>query len=107
MTTDHGHFDGIPGLVWYAEATPTLGADLKLGDWLDSLDHRGARSICGIWRGSAPRDELSAAPCYAPDCDDPIITVMFFAGDTEQVRADVMYDVVNPDSQVTPDGSPL
>lgn len=107
MTTDHGRFCGIPGLVWYAEATPTLGADLKLGDWLDSLDHRGARSICGMWIGGVTREELGAAPFYAPDFNDPVITVMFGCGDTEQVRADVMYDVVNPDSQVAPDGGPL
>lgn len=85
-----GRFDGIPGLVWYADVTKTYGRDLKEGDWLDSLDHRGARMISG-----------------PPRVDGNSIVVTFSFGDTEIVRADVEYDVVNPDSQVQPDGSPL
>ena len=38
-----GNYDGVPGLVWYSDATQVRGDELKLGDWLDSLDHRGAR----------------------------------------------------------------
>jgi hypothetical protein len=99
-----GHYDGIPGLVWYSKATKTYGRDLKLGDWLDSLDHRGARTIWGLWRGSATRAELGARSLYLPDQADPLITVMFGGGDTEVVRADVQYDVVEPDSQTARPG---
>lgn len=85
-----GRFDGIPGLVWYAKVTPTRGDELKVGDWLDSLDHRGARSIYEFRAiGGGSRDAV------------------FSFGDAETVRDDVMYDVVDPDSQVQPDGSPL
>jgi hypothetical protein len=105
--TGPGRFDGIPGLVWFAEVRKVLGAELKLGDWLDSLDHHGARSIWGIWRGAATRQQLGSLSFYLPDKDDPAITVMFGGGDTETIRADVEYDVVDPDSQVAPDGSPL
>lgn len=86
------NFCGHPGLVWYATVTPTLGAELRLGQWLDSLDHRGARMIFGLSMSKV---------------DDPQRTVTFFGGDSETVRADVKYDVVDPDSQVTPDGAPV
>lgn len=86
------NFDGKPGMVWYAKSTPTYGHDLKLHDWLDSLDHRGARAIHGLSINTLK---------------DTTITVTFFGGDTETVRADVQYDVVDPDSQVTPDGTPV
>ncbi len=86
-----GRFDGIPGLVWYSEVRKTYGRDLCENDWLDSLDHRGARMICH------PPREVGGGN----------IVVTFSFGDTETVRADIEYDVVNPDSQVQPDGSPL
>jgi hypothetical protein len=87
-----GRLDGHPGMVWYSSVRKTLGGDLKVGDWLDSLDHRGARMICAV-RDDGP--------------DSPVLTVVFSAGDTEQVRRDVDYDVVDPRSQVTPDGTPV
>ena len=84
---------GMPGLVWYSEV-----ADLEVGQWLDTLDHRGARAIYSI--------DPSAA-------DSPVSVVRFdgirygILEDSEIVRKDVTYDVVNPDSMVAPDGSPL
>jgi hypothetical protein len=85
-------FDGIPGMVWYSRARKVRGADLRLGDWLDSLDHRGARMIYGIsWT----------------DPESPVRTVTFSFDDTELVHANVEYDVVDPDSRVAPDGTPL
>lgn len=87
-----GRYDGIPGLVWYARARQVSGADLAVGDWLDSLDHRGARKIFGI---------------TAQDPDSATREVTFSFGDTETVRTDVMYDVVDPDSQVDPTGTPV
>lgn len=87
-----GRFDGIPGLVWYSRVRKVRGADLQLGDWLDSLDHRGARMIYGIsWTPGSKRGTVT------------------FGGDddTEEVHAEVVYDVVDPDSQVAPDGTPL
>ena len=87
-----GRYDGRPGLVWYSGVTPTVGADLRVGDWLDSLDHRGARMIFGI---------------SMRDLTDETRTVTFFGGDSETVHKGVTYDVVDPDSQVAPDGSPL
>ena len=85
-----GEFDGIPGLVWYSRVRKVRGADLRRGDWLDSLDHRGARMIYGIaWTHS------------------DVLTVTFSCGDTELVTASVEYDVVDPESQVAPDGTPL
>jgi hypothetical protein len=106
-----GRFDGIPGLVWYAKTRKVLGADLRPGDWLDSLDHRGARMIYGIWFGQVDAADLPEAMVEIddshPDPDSPVRTVMLSFGDTEAARADVLYDVVDPDSQVSPDGSPL
>jgi len=85
-----GRFDGVPGLMWYSKVTPTRGDELRVDDWLDSLDHRGARAICDIRAiGGGSRD------------------VVFSFGDSETVRDDVMYDVVDPDSQVQPDGTPI
>lgn len=88
-----GRFDGIPGLMWYATSDKVRGSDLKAGDWLDSLDHRGARMIYEVADGS-----------------EGVRTVWFSGGgdDCETIRADVLYDVVDPDSQVAPDdtGSP-
>jgi hypothetical protein len=98
-----GRFDGIPGLVWYATVRKVRGTDLQVGDWLDSLDHRGARMIYGIWFGDNP----DAHEHHYTDDRSPHRTAMFCGGDTEVVRVDVEYDVVDPDSQVAPDGSPL
>lgn len=107
-----GRFDGIPGLVWYAKSTPTLGADLKLGDWLDTLDHRGARMIYGIFAGPAPAGGHTPTVEHLrglrrTDIGSGWLTVMVAGGETETIRADVVYDVVDPDSQVQPDGSSL
>jgi hypothetical protein len=88
-----GRYDGIPGLMWYASVRKVPGGELHVGDWLDSLDHRGARMIYAV---------LDARPGYR--------TVYFseLGDDCEIVRADVEYDVVDPDSQVAPDdGSAL
>lgn len=97
-------FDGHPGMVWYATVRQVPGDQLRISDWLDSLDHRGARAIHGILA-----DEIGA---WDPDGPTPSLTsnlrtVLFSAGDAETVRCDVEYDVVDPNSQVTPDGSPV
>lgn len=110
--TDYGRFCGHPGLVWYATVRKVKGADLKVGDWLDTLDHRGARRIFGIFAGPAPAD-LDTPPVERlralrrSDVDSGLRTVMVGGGETETVRVDVEYDVVDPDSQVTPDGTPV
>jgi hypothetical protein len=100
---DPGRYDDIPGLVWYSRSRKVRGSDLALGDWLDSLDHRGARMIYGIWFG----DSAEATSHHYTADESPVRTVMFCGGDTEAVRVDVECDVVDPDSQVQPDGSPL
>lgn len=97
-----GNFDGIPGLVWYASAEQVRGDRLTAGDWLDSLDHRGARRITAIWVGGDVED---LADITFHDMDHR--TVMFAGGETETLRADVLYDVVDPASQVAPDGTPV
>lgn len=100
MTTKRiGQLDGIPGLVWHANVRKVLGADLKVGDWLDTLDHSGARMICGV---ALPNDERGY-----PLMSSQSRVVMFSLADNELVRADVEYDVVDPNSQVAPDGSAL
>jgi hypothetical protein len=88
-----GRLDGQPGMVWYATVRKVRGDQLKAGDWLGSLDHRGARMICQIRDGASEPGSSR--------------TVVFSAGDTETVRCDIEYDVVDPDSQVTPDGTPV
>lgn len=87
----HARFSGIPGMVWYATVQQVRGDKLQVGQWLDSLDHRGARAIMAIHPGATSDDR----------------TVEFSFGDTETVRCDVEYDVVDPNSQVTPDGTPV
>lgn len=96
-----GNFDGIPGMVWFSKVEKVYGADLQIGQCLDSLDHRGYRTIYGI---------------YVPQPGCGYRVVCFSQGfkvyddgssDTETVRDDVLYDVVDPDSQVTPDGTPV
>lgn len=104
-----GRFDGIPGMVWYSSVRKVRGGDLRIGDALDSLDHRGARTIYGIWCGEVDPDDLTTAmpTLDAPGPDSPVRTVMFSFGDVETVRVDVEYDVVDMDTQVTPDGTPV
>ena len=79
-------------MVWYSNVTPTRGDELQAGQWLDSLDHCGARTIHNI---------TDVAGGYR--------TVWFsdIAGDSEIVRDDVMYDVVDPSSVCAPDGTPI
>lgn len=102
-------FDGHPGMVWYAVVRKVHGDQLQIGDWLDTLDHHGARSIHGIWVGDIDTPELADAMVQvnAPRPESPVRTVMFGCGDTETIRCDVEYDVVDPASQVTPDGTPV
>lgn len=96
-----GRFDGEAGLVWYSTVTSKRGDELEIGDWLDSLDHSGARSIHGI-RVANPGSGFREV-CFSGGWkvyDDG-------SSDTETVRDDVMYDVVDPYSQVAPDGGAL
>lgn len=110
--TYYGRFCGYPGLVWYSKVRKVKGVDLKIGDWLDTLDHRGARMIYSVFAGAAPSD--GDAPdiehlrrMTRRDINSGWLTVMVAGGETETIRADVEYDVVDPDSQVTPDGTPV
>lgn len=89
---DPGTIDGHPGLNWYTRVEKVHGRDLRPGQWLDSLDHSGARTIHHISDLTAGRRLV-----WFSDID----------GDSEQVRADVEYDVVDPASQVDPDGTPV
>ena len=90
---DPGHITGVPGLNWYTRVRKVSGADLKVGDWLDSLDHSGARTIHNITK--------------APGAVTRTVRFSDIEGDSEVVRADVMYDVVDPTSHVGPDGTPV
>ena len=90
MSMNPGRYDGIPGLVWYSDVRKMRGDELEPGMWLDSLDHSGARMICSI-DPDMPQDQNRM--------------VRFSCGDGEEVRKDVQYDVVDPSSQVAPDGS--
>lgn len=92
--------DGQSGLVWYSTVTPKRGDELEIGDWLDSLDHSGARSIYGIYvarPGSGSREVCFSGGWTVYDDG---------SSDTETVRDDVMYDVVDPDSICDPMGNP-
>ncbi len=107
-----GNFCGYPGMVWYSRVRKVKGADLKVGDWLDTLDHRGARKIFGILAGPAPADQGVPDAEYLGNIhfrarNSNLLTVVVGGGETETIRADVEYDVVDPDSQVTPDGTPV
>jgi hypothetical protein len=106
---DAARFCGHPGMVWYAKVTKTRGADLKIGDWLDNLDHCGGRMIVGMYLGAVPDEADENADEWVPglDVDPNLRTVIFTGGAGEVIRADVEYDVVDPDSQVTPDGTPV
>ena len=95
-----GRCDGVPGLVWYSRVTKTRGDQLKVGDALDSLDHSGARTICGIrvvTPGSGFR-EVHFGGGWTVYSDG--------SSDTETVRDDVTYDVVDMDSICDPMGNP-
>lgn len=102
MSDYEGRYDGEPGLVWYSEVTKKYGDQLEIGDWLDSLDHSGACRIYAIGQNADTGARYVGFSewwrPYAADSRD---------SDWRMVRADVEYDVVNPDSQVQPDGSPL
>lgn len=89
---DPGTIDGHPGLNWYTRVEKVHGRDLKPGQWLDSLDHSGARTIHHI-------TELTT--------DSRLVSFSDIDGDSEVVRTDVLYDVVDPASQVAPDGTPV
>lgn len=71
--------------VRYTKSKKVRGDKLKPGDWVDSLDHCGARKIKSI-----DRDNPSS----------PLRYVRFYHGGGESVRKDVKYDVVNPNSIV-------
>jgi hypothetical protein len=92
---------GEPGLVWYSKVTKKRGDELEIGDWLDSLDHSGACKIWAIGVNSRTGARYVAFSEWdgipATDGDD---------SDWRMVRADVLYDVVDPDSIVDPAGEP-
>lgn len=94
---------GEPGLVWYSTVEKKRGDELKIGDWLDSLDHSGARKIyaigqqADIYGGGLYVGFSEWAGEWAPDDPD---------GDWEAVRPDVLYDIVDPDSICDPMGNP-
>jgi hypothetical protein len=95
-----GRYCGLPGLVWYSRVTKTRGDQLKVGHALDSLDHRGARTIRGI-RVATPGSgfrEVHFGGGWSVYADG--------SSDTETVRDDVMYDVVDMDSICDPMGNP-
>lgn len=105
-------FDGHPGMVWFATSRPTRGDKLKIGDWLDTLNHSGARPIYGIVAGPAPAgggtpDAEHLCGLGRAAISSGLRTVLFGGGGSETVRDDVLYDVVDPDAQVTPDGTPV
>ena len=61
------------------------------------MDHSGARPIHGIRSTGVDSDYRKV--CFSARG--------FEIGDSEMIRADVEYDVVDPDSQVTPTGEPV
>lgn len=98
-----GRYDGEAGLVWYSKVRKVRGDQLQIGDWLDTLDHSGARKIhaIGVKPGDRGARYVAASGWYfAIAANDP-------GSDWERVRDDVEYDVVDPNSQVTPDGEPM
>lgn len=102
--------DGLPGMVWYSCVRKVPGGRLKVGDWLDSLDHRGARMICAIHSGRSGTRRMGRLPrtlTRRREANGDLLTVVFSFGDSETARRDVEYDVVDPASQVTPDGTPV
>lgn len=95
-----GRCAGIPGLVWYSRVTKTRGDELKIGDWLDSLDHSGARRIYDT-RVAQPGSGFREV-CFSGDWT----VYEDGSSDSETVRDDVVYDVVDPDSICDPMGNP-
>ena len=69
--------------VRYTKSKKVRGDQLKPGQWIDSLDHRGARQIKSI-----DKDDPSSRLRY----------IHFYFGGGESVRKDVKYDVVDPKS---------
>jgi hypothetical protein len=95
-----GRYCGMPGLIWYSRVTQTRGDQLQVGHALDSLDHRGARTIRGI-RVAVPGSgirEVHFGGGWTVYSDG--------SSDTETVRDDVLYDVVDLDSICDPMGNP-
>jgi hypothetical protein len=88
-----GKVTGIPGMNWYTRVTPTSGADLAVGDFLDSIDHRGCRPIHHIDDSADGRTRR--------------VWFSEFEGDSEMVCVGDVYDVVDPTSHVDPDGTPV
>jgi hypothetical protein len=80
--------------VAYSSVTSVLGSNLKIGMWLDSPDHGGARMICGL-RIAGGSDSLLREVAFGPLGTDWDEDKWF-----EVIRADVEYDVVDPDSLV-------
>lgn len=99
---DPEHFLGYPGLVWYSRVTKTRGDQLRRGDALDSLDHCGARTIHEIRvpaPGSGFRQVAFSEGGFQVFSDG--------SSDSETVRDDVLYDVVDLASVCAPDGTPI
>jgi hypothetical protein len=91
---------GEPGLVWYSMVEHKRGDELQIGDWLDTLDHRGARMIYAVAIKDRDGDRRYVGFSvwhYNLDVEDP-------GSDWEAVRDDVLYDVVDPDSICDPMG---
>jgi hypothetical protein len=97
---DPEHLIGYPGMVWYSNVTPTRGDQLKPGDALDSLDHSGARTIVAIRVGAPGFRQVAFSP-------DGFEVFPDGSSDSETVRDDVMYDVVDLYSVCAPDGTPI
>ncbi|HEY6117235.1 MAG TPA: hypothetical protein VI172_14885 [Candidatus Dormibacteraeota bacterium] len=94
------NFAGYPGMVWYSRVTKTRGDQLQAGDALDSLDHCGARTIHAIRTGKAGfRQVAFSADGFTFYADG--------SSDSETVRDDVEYDVVDLASVCAPDGTPI
>jgi hypothetical protein len=87
--------------VAYGSVTSVFGADLKIGMWLDSLDHGGARMICGL-RIVGDEDSLLYQVAFGPLGVGPWDESKW----VETIRADVEYDVVDPDTESDNEESP-
>lgn len=83
-------YSGMDGLVWYSRVRTVAGDALRVGDWLDTVDHRGARRIQRI-------EETS----------DLYRTVRHADGAFEEIDRDEECSVVDPDSLVDPTGGKL
>jgi hypothetical protein len=89
-TAADGRFFGMPGMVWYRERRQVFGADLVVGDWLDTDDHHGARAIADI-----PSSQPPASACTR--------IVMIGGGEPVTVSTNLEYRVVDPDTLVDMD----